>query len=351
MFMLQLFERGDEIHPVDARLLREGVLRVGRDKNADWSIADPNCALSRTHCEFVVAPDGLALRPLGANGVFNAATGERLTDQIEIVIPLPFAIRLGDFRIVASEAPHGDMAGQETRTMVLTPPLGDSIDVPSDWTDTAVATRPAGAAAITTGSLLDAFCEGAGLDASLLAREDPVEIMRRVGGVYRQMVLGVGDLMSERDHARSHYQMTRTTIGSADNNPFKWAPTQRLAIDLILGGSHGFLSGPAALQSSFRDIKRHLVATFAGLRGSLQQAIACFDPDRPDGETAGRSLFQNRAAAQLKAYEKRHADLREEIEGKKSGMLDRAFVQAYNAADLGAADLSTAEMGAPDDRK
>ncbi|WP_428630327.1 type VI secretion system-associated FHA domain protein [Sphingopyxis sp.] len=338
MYMLQLFERGDEIHPVDAKLLREGVLRVGRDKSADWSIPDPNCALSRTHCEFAVGADGLTLRPLGANGVFNAATGERLADEAAIPVSLPFAIRLGDFRIVVSEAPHGDIAGQETRTMVLTPPLGDSIEVPSDWTDTAAAAR-SGGAAITTGSLLDAFCEGAGLDASLLASEDPVEIMRRVGGVYRQMVLGVGDLMSERDHARSHYQMTRTTIGSADNNPFKWAPTQRLAIDLILGGSHGFLSGPAALQSSFRDIKRHLVATFAGLRGSLQQAIACFDPDSLDGQTPGRSLFQNKAAAQLKELEKRHADLLEEIEGKKSGVLDRAFVQAYNVADAAVTDF------------
>ena len=332
MYMLQLFARDDEIHPVDARLLREGVLRVGRDKSADWSIPDPDCALSRTHCEFAVGADGLTLRPLGANGVFNAATGERLVDQAAIAMSLPFAIRLGDFRIIASEAPRGNIAGQETRTMVLTPPLGDSIDVPSDWTDTAIATR-SGGPAVTTGSLLDAFCEGAGLNASLLAREDPVEIMRRVGGVYRQMVLGVGDLMSERDHARSHYQMTRTTIGSADNNPFKWAPTQRLAIDLILGGSHGFLSGSAALQSSFRDIKRHLVATFAGLRGSLQQAIACFDPDSLDDKTASRSLFQNRTAAQLKELEKRHADLLEEIDGKKSGVLDRAFVQAYNVAD------------------
>lgn len=337
MYMLQLFGHGDEIHPVDARLLRNGTLRIGRDKAADWSIPDPNCALSRAHCEFAVGPEGLTLRPLGANGVFNAATGERLADLQQIAVPLPFAIRLGDFRIVASEAPHQDVAGYETRTIVLMQPLGDSIEVPSDWADAAA---PIGNAkpTMTSGSLLDAFCEGAGLDASLLAREDPVEIMRRVGGVYRQMVLGVGDLMSERDHARSHYQMTRTTIGSADNNPFKWAPTQRLAIDLILGGSHGFLSGPAALQSSFRDIKRHLVATFAGLRGSLRQAIATLDLAGVEAESAGRSLFQNRAAAQLLELEKRHADLLDEIDGNKSGVLDRAFVQSYSVADAAGTD-------------
>lgn len=186
-------------------------------------------------------------------------------------------MRLGDFRILATEAPPDDIAGQETRTLVLTPPLGDSIAVPSDWTDTPAPPK-APAAEFTSGSLLEAFCDGAGLDASLLAREDPVEIMRRVGGVYRQVVLGIGDLMSERATARSRYQMTRTTISGANDNPFKWAPTQRLSIDLILGGSHCFLSGPAALQSSFRDIKRHLVATFAGLRGSLREAIASFEP-------------------------------------------------------------------------
>ncbi len=330
MYMLQLFDSSDEVHPVDARLLRDGVLRVGRDNGADWSIVDPHCALSRTHCEFAVVGDGLILRSLGANGMFNATTGERLPQDMAIPVALPFAARLGGFRIVASKAPHADIGGNETRTMVLTPPLGDSLEVPSDWTDksdTATEAKP-----LTSGSLLDAFCEGAGLDASLLSKEDPVEIMRRVGGVYRQMVLGVGDLMSERDQARAHYQMTRTTIGSADNNPFKWAPTQRLAIDLILGSSHGFLSGPAALQSSFRDIKRHLVATFAGLRGSLRAAIDHCDPAKLPHVKSG--MFQNKATAQIEEMGRRHGDLLEEIEGGKSGALDRAFVQAYGAADV-----------------
>lgn len=330
MYMLQLFDSRDELHPVDARLLRHGVLRVGRDPGADWSIVDPHCALSRTHCEFAVAGEGLTLRSLGANGMFDAATGERLPQDRTIAIALPFAARLGDFRIVANEAPHDDIAGNETRTMVLSPPLGDSLDVPSDWTDkgyTAARVTPN-----TNGSLLEAFCDGAGLDASLLAKEDPVEIMRRIGGVYRQMVLGVGDLMSERDQARARYQMTRTTIGSADNNPFKWAPTQRLAIDLILGSSHGFLSGPAALQSSFRDIKRHLVATFAGLRGSLRAAIDHCNPAQLANVKSG--IFQNKAAARIEELERRHADLLEEIEGNTSGALDQAFVQAYGAADV-----------------
>ena len=177
------------------------------------------------------------------------------------------------------------------RTMVLTPPLGTSTAVPDDWSDASARRCPT-----ANGSLLEAFCEGAGLDASLLSSEEPAEIMRRAGAVYRQMVLGIGDLMAERDRARGQYKLSRTTIGGANNNPFKWAPTQRLAIDLLLAGSGSFLSGPAALQASFRDIKRHLIATFAGLHGSLRAAIDSVRSARRSTPRSNRARRCSRAA-------------------------------------------------------
>lgn len=156
--------------------------------------------------------------------------------------------------------------------------------------------------------------------------------MRRASAVYRQMVLGVGDLMAERDRARGRYQLTRTTIGGADNNPFEWAPSRRLAIDLLLTSSTGFMSGPAALSASFRDLTRHLVATFAGLQGSLRAAIERFDPASLDA--GGRAtLLKSRAAAQMEEVAARHADLLEQLDGHVAGSLDRAFVKAYDAAE------------------
>lgn len=328
MYMLQLFDRDDMVQALDARLIREGLLRIGRDTDADWPIADPDCALSRAHCELRVDGDGLTLRALGANGVFDADTGERFPDAVDVVLPVPSALRLGRFKMVATQAPHGDLEVDTALTMVLTPPLGSSVEVPSDWAD-AGETRPLG-----EGSLLEAFCEGAGLDCSLLSEEEPTEIMRRAGAVYRQMVLGIGDLMAERDHARRRYQLTRTTISGADNNPFKWAPTQRLAIDLLLAGSTGFLSGPAALKASFRDVKRHLVATFAGLQGSLRAAIGTFEPASIDAGIADRvTLLKSRASLQMTEVADRHADLTRQMVASAPGSLDRAFAVAYDAAD------------------
>lgn len=337
MFMLQLFDTANEVQPIDARLIREGLMRIGRDSAADWSIADPDCELSRAHCELSVADGALTLRALGANGVFDDATGERFPDAVEVAMPIPSTLRFGRFRLKASQAPHGDEPVDTARTMVLTPPLGNSTAVPDDWSDASVILPS------TNGSLLEAFCEGAGLDASLLSSEDPTEIMRRAGAVYRQMVLGIGDLMAERDRARGQYKLSRTTIGGANNNPFKWAPTQRLAIDLLLAGSGSFLSGPAALQASFRDIKRHLIATFVGLHGSLRAAIGSFDPKALDAAVAPRvSLLKNRAALQAEEVANRHADLAKQLADGAGGALEKAFVAAYDAAEA-QADASDAQ--------
>ena len=330
MYMLRLFDESDPVHPIDARMLREGTMRIGRDPASDWAIPDPDREISRTHCAFDASDRGLRLSCMGANGVYDDTTGARLPDETDILLDLPSTLRLGRFRLVAAPAPHdGLLGGNETRTMVLTPPLGASTDVPTDWSDAAAQPR-----VFEEGSLLEAFCEGAGLDASLLSGEEPIEIMRRAGAVYRQMVLGIGDLMSERDRARARYHLSRTTIGGTGNNPFKWAPTQRLAIDLLLAGTSGFLSGPAALQASFQDIKRHLVATFAGLQASLRTAVDSFAPDAVDAAIAGKgSLLKSKAALQAQEVAERHADLRRQLDQAEGGSLDDAFVKGYDDAE------------------
>lgn len=326
MYMLQLFDVDDASQPIDARLFQKGLLRIGRDPACDWPIADPDCAISRAHCELYAGPEGLAVRALGANGVFDDADDHRLPDGKLTGVAVPGTLRLGRFRLVASLAPHA-IDVDEGRTMVLSPPLGSSLEVPDKWSDGGDLIPTSG------GSLFEAFCEGAHLDASLLSSEQPEEIMRRAGALYRQMVLGIGDLMAERTAARSRFQLTRTTIGGEGNNPFKWAPSQRLAIDLLLAGSSSFLPGPAALKASFRDVKRHLVSTFAGFQGALRCAVASFSPESIDAQVGPRAhLLKSRAVLQLEEVDRRHAELSAQLEGS-AGSLDRAFVAAYDDAD------------------
>ncbi len=336
MYKLQLFDAADPTQLIDARLLTEGAMTIGRDPRANWPIDDPDCALSRWHCELIVRPEGLILRATGANGVFFDESGERVPQDVDTLLLLPCHLSFGSFRLIASSLAGEDHEINADRTMLLTPPVGLSAEVPTDWSDTAPII------ASGSGSLLEAFCHGAGLDSSLLSAEEPEEIMERAGAIFRQMVLGMGDLMSERDRARSEYDMTRTTIGGRGNNPFKWAPTQRLALDLLLSGPSSFLSGPQAVQSSFRDIKRHLLASFAGLQGSLRTAVRSFSPDELSrAGTDKRSFLQNRAAAQLEEVERRYQDLAAQLEEGRTGSLDKAFTAAYDEADSAARQVQS----------
>lgn len=325
MYMLQLYDRDDAARPIDVRLLEKGSLTIGRDVSSDWPVDDPDCALSRAHCEFHAATEGLGITVSGANGVRYAATGTNLPLGVPTDLRLPVVLVMGRFRLVATIAPRTAASGKSAdSTLFSTAPLGNSVDVPSEWNDSASETARHG------GTLLEAFCAGAGLDPSLLSSEDPDVVMLRAGALYRQMVLGIGDLMAERDKARMRYQMNRTTIGGEANNPFKWAPTQRLAVDLLLAETNGFLSGPAALKASFKDLKRHLIATVAGLQGSLRAAIDRFAPVSLEEAAAQRtSLLKTRSAAQIEEVAARHADLCDQLANGRPGSLDQAFAAAY----------------------
>jgi predicted component of type VI protein secretion system len=326
MFVARLFDRLNPDRPLSAHMLAEGVTRIGRDPNADWAIPDPDCEISRQHLELICQNGALLLKPLGANGVFRDPGGARLPDGEAVPVAPGDAINFGRYRLVVEPAPSGDgRAAAGDATMVFAAPFGLTTAVPTDWADGA-ALPPID----EDGLLLDAFCEGARLDVSALSNEDPAEIMRRVGHIYRQMVLGLGDLISERSTTRIDLQMDRTTIGARDNNPFKWAPSRKLAIDLLLDNEAGFLSGAEAIKASFEDVKRHMLGTLSGFGAALRSVLQIVSPGAIERRLEGQSSFlKSRAASCWIEYEKAHAEATLEVLEERKGPVSRAFLAAY----------------------
>jgi len=335
MFLLRLFHRSDPAQPVAAHMLRDGTTRVGRDPAADWAIPDPDCEISRNHLELRCGESGLVLRPLGANGVFRSVSGERLPDGEDFPMALGDAVSFGQYRMVVDSVPFATQSGASfDRTMVFAAPFGEQREIPSDWADAEELPPMEG-----DGSLLEAFCEGAKLDVSALSGAEPGEIMRRAGAIYRQMVLGLGDLTSERSTAKADLRMDRTTIGARDNNPFKWAPTRRLATDLLLGQEAGFLSGPEAIRVSFEDLRNHMLGTLAGFGAAIRAVLDLASPAAIAGRTEGQSaLLKSRAATCWAEYEKTHDALQRELREGGEGVVNQAFVDAYAQATTGRAN-------------
>lgn len=329
MYLLRLFHRADPAQPVAAHMLGEGTTCIGRDPASDWVIPDPDCEISRQHLQLICENGALALRPLGSNGVFHGETGQRLPDKVGVPVALGDAVDFGPYRMVIESLPFATRSGASFEgTMVYAAPFGRNRDIGSDWGD-----DQNGGSAADEGSLLEAFCEGAKLDVSALSGEEPAEIMRRAGEIYRQMVLGLGDLVSQRSTAKADLSMDRTTIGAEDNNPFKWAPGRRLAIDLLLGREAGFLRGPDAVKASFEDVKTHMLGTLAGFEAAMRAVLDLTSPASITGRIEGQSGFlKSRPALCWAEFERAHAHLLAELEQRRDGPVNEAFTTAYHRA-------------------
>jgi predicted component of type VI protein secretion system len=334
MVTLRLFHQTDPFRQLEARDLDEGELAIGRDPSADWTIPDPDMAVSRLHCVIARRDGRLTLRDTSANGVFLGARRDRLPRGEIAAIEAGETLRLGDFLIVVEPPAAALPAEAETdfdapfhRPMLQPGELdADALATPSDW---AIPAPEAAACGPNQGSLLEAFCAGAKLDASAFAGEDPEQVMRRLGAVYQQMVLGLGDLMSERTSVKAEYRLGRTTVRAEGNNPFKWAPPHRVAVDLLRPRDDGFLTGPAAAKASFEDLKKHLLCMLAGTRAAVGATIDSLAPEPLEERARSQSFRMNRTGAAWAEYLKLHADVSREARDNPDSAINRAFRASY----------------------
>lgn len=336
---LRLFHETDPFRQLEARTLAEGELTLGRDESAAWVLADPERSISRRHCVLTLTGEGLMLRDVSANGTFLGRARVRAPSDAPTKVEVGETLRLGPYLIVVDAegaAEAGGARGNEAFDAPFAHPLlrpvevdDTSLSVPTEW-PTSAEPAPRAVPAPTTGSLLDAFCAGARLDSSAFSGEDPHEVMRRLGGLYQQMVLGLADLMDERTSIKAEYRMDRTTVRAEGNNPFKWARPQRLAVDLLKDRNDGFLTGSAAVKSSFEDVKKHLLCLLAGMRGALIAALEGLSPaeveERIKGETG---LLKNKAALAWNEYGRTYALFLAQAHDDPDSPMNREFRAAY----------------------
>jgi len=345
MITLRLFHAADPFREIDARPLTAGdEVIVGRDPGADWCVSDALSELSRRHCVLAVKEGQVLVRDVSANGVYLGVERRKIARDMPVQVDPAEAIHIGQFTIVVdvAEASPANDAGprhREAAESVFEAPFNAPLlqdptlhahdfSVPSDWeTEAAPAQSPG--AELTNAALLDAFCMGARLDASSFAGQDPVEVMRRAGAIYRQVVLGIGDLMAERTSVKAEYRLDRTTVGAVNNNPFKWAPTQRVAVDLLCGRNESFLSGPAALKASFEDLKKHLLCLLAGSRSAVNATFEQLSPPRIEEQAKAPLVLVGKAEACWRQYQRRHEELSVEARATPESAVNHAFKAGY----------------------
>ena len=86
MIRLRLFHREDLTNQIDSRVLGEEEISIGRGAQADWTIADPERGISRTHLAIAQRGGMLTLRDTSSNGVFLGHPRQRIEQERAIPI-------------------------------------------------------------------------------------------------------------------------------------------------------------------------------------------------------------------------------------------------------------------------
>jgi predicted component of type VI protein secretion system len=322
MYVCRLFHRDQPFEQIDARLLAGGKLTVGRDTAADWTLADEAGTLSRIHFTLAVEGEALTIIDSSTNGTF-LPNGERVPRDVPMPLAVRDVLRFGALSLLVDRPDESEIAPDRTQFL----PAGFLADLPKVWVEdgTPIPPRPRH----QDESLIEAFCEGANLDSSALSGEDPAELMRRLGALYQQAVLGLATLMTERARLKGDHSLDQTTISAADNNPFKWMPTRKLATTLLCTPQPGFLGDAEAVRASFEDVARHLAGLAAGGNAALLAVMERLSPASIDAEAQAQGFsLKGRAAVARDIHARRHAALA----GSDRGIVDRAFAQGYAGA-------------------
>jgi predicted component of type VI protein secretion system len=311
MITLRLFKSSDPFQEIESRTLARGDLIIGRDPDADWPILDPRRDLSRRHCILNIDGKRAFLRDISTNGVTIGVERRPAPREERCELSLGETIYLGEYMILldAESAEQGEKSAA----------FDTALPAPQS------AAPQSGR--LTDAALLEAFCRGAGIEPFALAGEDPAAVMSRLGGVYRQVIDDLSAMMRDRALVKNQLRMDRTTISSRDNNPLKWAPTHRVAVDLLKEGEGGFLKGAAAFKSSFDDLRRHGVCIMAGSDAALDFVLSEFDPEALEaGARRQVSPFASKYEAMWKVFCDRHVSLSEDA---GDVAIERAFREGY----------------------
>ena len=179
-----------------------------------------------------------------------------------------------------------------------------------------------------------AFCEGAGVALDPPQGVNP-ELMRVVGGVLRAAVAGTLQLMTVRAATKHELRAQVTMIQARNNNPLKFSPDARSALEQLLQPPmRGFLAGPAAMTDAMHDMMGHTIGTMAGTRAALEGVLDRFTPQQLEAKLVGKSMLDsllpmNRKAKLWELYLSHFDAIRNEAHDDFHTLFGKAFLAAY----------------------
>jgi FHA domain-containing protein len=190
------------------------------------------------------------------------------------------------------------------------------------------------AAAPDVDSAWRAFCSGAGIDLPLPAGT-AADRMEALGHIVRSAIEGTLQLIAVRASTKHELRATVTVIQPRSNNPLKFSPDAKSALEQLLQPpARGFLDGPAAMDDAMQDLVGHSIGTVAGMRAAIEGVLDRFAPQALESKLVGGSMLDsvlpmNRKARLWTLYLQQYQSIRDEAQEDFHTLFGKAFLAAY----------------------
>lgn len=236
----------------------------------------------------------------------------------------PDALDPADWRIPENWSDWEEPAAEDASPVALPDPV--AVDVPEPPPPLPTSGDAAG---------LAAFLRGAQLKPADFADADAEAVLEAAGQAYRAAVLGMSEVLRDRAFVKNQFRIAQTMMVARGANPLRMFDPPEAGVLLLKSQIAGFLSAGPAFTAACQDIKKHQLATLAGLRAAVRAAIAALDPGQgPEAEAGGwfKGLRQGRSAqAALDALKDSFVRFREEADDNPDSLINREFRRGYEA--------------------
>lgn len=351
---------------------------LGRSKDCDWYLPDPDRIISSRHAE-VFAQDGqFRVKDTSTNGIFiNGATAP-LGQGDEAALNDGDRLRFGDYEFGVNLAPEssadsfvaepvitprqpaatptsssalGDVPIQESMggNPMLASGLGEqrlgdshvevpAIEIPTAWkwgdggngesrelSEPAAKAKPAVAP-----DHLTALFEGLGMPQLSEQAVSPA-LMREFGELTRILLDHLLDLLHARAEQKQKLRVTQTLFQRSENNPLKFSVTAQDALEALLVRRHGsFMGHREAVKAAFDDVMTHERALMAGVERVVTEILQ--GGGDGIGKTGLKRLSLLKKARAYDALIQRRALYNDEFGDTNRMLCSDAFVEAYESA-------------------
>jgi type VI secretion system protein ImpI len=185
-------------------------------------------------------------------------------------------------------------------------------------------------------AFLRAFCEGAEISADTIGKLAPTDFARELGRTMRVVTSEVMALLQDRATTKRFTKGgDRTMIGAKNNNPLKFLPDAKQALEVMfVAPRDGFLKGGDSVVAGMADIRRHQMAVFAAIQPALIKLLSDLAPESIDDGSGGGGLLGG-GANKKKAWDTFVERWDAKAGAHENGMLDvflQHFAESYAAA-------------------